>query len=149
VAGPPTAVPDLGAWSISRSGKPEGTRMTSTRRQTDAPSRLGSEADARLDAERALAIDALRLGRLLRDPDRWPAHWREPAFGIEVERYRRHMAPIRTHQSLATVYGWDVFGLPMRRVDRAEGSPIRVAFALRWLELREDATGPSWPALVR
>jgi hypothetical protein len=102
-----------------------------------------------LDVERALVIDALRLGRLLRDPARWPAHWSQPTFGAEVERFRRHIASFTTQEALAAAYDADVYQHLRASADHADGSPIRVAYALRWLELQEDSTGPSWPAMVR
>jgi hypothetical protein len=112
--------------------------MSIARRATDV-------ADG-LEVARALAIDALRLGRVLRDRSRWPATWAEPSFGAEVERYRREMAGIRTRERLTASYGRDVV-LPTRR-GLPPASPIRVAYALRWLELLDGVTGPSWPSLL-
>jgi hypothetical protein len=66
-----------------------------------------------------------------------------------VERFRRHVATFRNLRSLATAYGWDVFRLTRQHIERDHPSPIRVAYALRALEIQEDATGPSWPALIR
>jgi hypothetical protein len=98
---------------------------------------------------RALALDALRIARLLRDdPIRRPARWNEPAFGAEVELIRRHLAPVRTRRTLAASYGREAFHLTPTRADRADPSPARLAYALRWLELRDGATGPSWPTLL-
>ena len=105
--------------------------------------------DLVLESERALVIDALRLGRLLRDPARWPAIWSQPTFGAEVERFRRHIAWLRTPEALVAAYQADVREVARPSADQAEGSPIRVAYALRWIELQEGATGPSWPAMVR
>ena len=97
---------------------------------------------------RALALDALRVARLLRDPARRPARWTQPAFGAEVELIRRHLAPVRTRRILAASYGREAFHLAATDADRADPSPTRLAYALRWLELRDGATGPSWPALL-
>ena len=105
--------------------------------------------DPSVESERALVIDALRLGRLLRDPSRWPALWSHPAFGAEVERFRRHIAWLTTPEAVAAAYHADVRDIARPSADRAEGSPIRVAYALRWLELQDGSTGPSWPAMVR
>ncbi len=101
-----------------------------------------------LATERALSTDARRLGRLLRDPSLWPPRWSESAFGAEVERCRRHVADMTTQAALAAAYEYDILGLRRDDIDRAEDSPIRVAYALRWLELQEGSTGPSWPAMV-
>lgn len=97
---------------------------------------------------RALALDALRVARLLRDPARRPAHWTQPAFGAEVELIRRHLAPVRTRRLLAASYGREAFNLAPTRADVADPSAIRLAYALRWLELRDGATGPSWQCLL-
>ena len=97
---------------------------------------------------RALALDALRVTRLLHDPSRRPERWEQPGFGAEVEQIRRHLAPVRTRQSLAASYGREAFHLALTRSDQADPSPTRLAYALRWLELRDGATGPSWQALL-
>jgi hypothetical protein len=108
-----------------------------------------STTHAALEHERALAVDALRLGRLLREPSVWPPRWSEPAFGTEVERCRRHVADLTTQEALASAYEHDVYELLIGARGDADVSPIRVAYALRWLELQEDAIGPAWPAMVR
>ncbi len=106
------------------------------------------EAETGLDASLALGVDALRIARVLRHPGRWPARWSEPAFGIEVERIRRPLARIRSREALEASYGREVFAIAEPRSHPAEGSPVRVAYALRWIELQDGVTGPSWPALV-
>ena len=110
--------------------------------------RTPTRTEAGLDATRALALDALRLARLLPDSSRWPARWRQPAFGRDVEGVRRRLARIRSQRTLATSYRREVFDLLRPGSDRAEGSAIRVAYALRWLEMEDGATGPSWPAMT-
>ena len=114
--------------------------MRSVRRATDA--------DDALDVTRALALDALRVGRVLRDRSKWPASWSQPAFGIEVERHRRALSRTRTREELAAGYAHDVFDPAEAAIYPSQASAIRVAYALRWLELFDDATAPSWPALV-
>jgi hypothetical protein len=97
---------------------------------------------------RALALDALRVTRRLRDPARRPARWAQPSFGAEVELVRRHLAPVRSRQALAASYGREAFHLVVSRVERDDPNPIRLAYALRWMELRDGVTGPSWPTLL-
>ena len=97
---------------------------------------------------RALALDALRIARLLRDPARRPERWAQPAFAAEVELIRRHLAPVRTRRTLAASYGREAFHLAPTQADGADPSPTRLAYALRWLELRDGATGPSWQSLL-
>lgn len=97
---------------------------------------------------RALALDALRVSRALRDPAKRPERWAQPAFGAEVELVRRHLAPVRSRQTLAASYGREAFHLVLSRAEREDPSPIRLAYALRWMELRDGATGPSWQSLL-
>ena len=112
-----------------------------------SPVRQSLPATVRASA-RALALDALRIARLLRDPARRPARWNQPGFGAEVELIRRHLAPVRTRRTLAASYGREAFHQSMTPADRADPSPARLAYALRWLELRDGATGPSWQMLL-
>ena len=105
--------------------------------------------DPVVESERALVIEALRVGRVLRDPASWPPMWSQPSFGAEVERFRRHMAALTTPEALVAAYQADVWVTAGTPKGHAEGSPIRVAYALRWLEIQEGATGPAWPAMVR
>ena len=97
---------------------------------------------------RELALDALRVIRALRDPARRPERWAQPSFGAEVELVRRHLAPVRSRQTLAASYGREAFHLGLSRAERDDPSPIRLAYALRWMELRDGATGPSWQSLL-
>src|SRR5918999_602519 len=89
-----------------------------------------TEAEAGLEAGLALGVDALRIGRLLRDPAQWPACWREPQFGREVERSRRELARIRSAKALAAMYAGEPFHLARSRPDVAVGDPTRLAYAL-------------------
>ncbi len=97
---------------------------------------------------RALALDALRVIRALREPSRRPARWAQPSFGAEVELVRRHLAPVRSRRTLAASYGREAFHLALTRAERDDPDPTRLAYALRWMELRDGATGPSWPTLL-
>jgi hypothetical protein len=91
---------------------------------------------------RALALDALLLIGLLRDPARRPARWQPASFGAEVERIRRHLAPVRSRQTLAASYGREAFHFAPARQDRADPTAVRLAYALRWLELRDGVAAP-------
>jgi hypothetical protein len=97
---------------------------------------------------RALALDALRISRALRDPARRPARWAHPGFSAEVELIRRHLAPVRTRKSLAASFGREAFHVLPVPAERDDPSPIRLAYALRWMELGDGATGPSWTSLL-
>jgi hypothetical protein len=89
-----------------------------------------------LTPARALALDALRLLRRLGDPSRYPDAWATDAFGRDVASVRRHLAPLHSRAALAGSYGREAFqhavATPLGADDRAA---VRVAYALRWLEL--------------
>ena len=97
---------------------------------------------------RALALDAMRINRALRDPKRRPARWSQPSFGAEVELVRRHLAPVRSRRSLAASFGREAFHIAPTAAERDDPNPIRLAYALRWLELGNGAAGPSWQTLL-
>jgi hypothetical protein len=97
---------------------------------------------------RALALDAMRVSRALRDPTRRPARWAQPSFGAEVELVRRHLAPVQSRRSLAASFGREAFHIVPTAAERDDPNPIRLAYALRWLELGKGAAGPSWATLL-
>ena len=133
--------------SVPRSGS-AGIGMPTMRHEELLPS-LTLPAPAPVPAPaRALALDALRITRALHDPARRPARWTQPSFGQEVELVRRHLAPVRTRQSLAASFGREAFHIVPSATELDDPSPIRLAYALRWMELRDGATGPPWTSLV-
>jgi hypothetical protein len=97
---------------------------------------------------RALALDALRLLRRLRDPARRPERWSQPAFTREIQLVRAHLAPLRTRKALAASYGREAFHLSMDAANRDDPGPVRLAYALRWLELGTGDVGHIWPAVA-
>ena len=89
------------------------------------------------------------LGRF-EDPARYPPAWLEPRFVREVGLVRSHLAPIRSRVGLAASFSREAF---QRVDDRDEqgATPdapgaVAVAYALRWLELRDGLSRPPWPA---
>ena len=97
---------------------------------------------------RALALDALRLLRRLRDPARRPDRWSEPTFTREIELVRAHLAPLRTRKALAASYGREAFHLTLDDAARDDPGADRVAYAVRWLELGHAPSGSIWPATI-
>jgi len=93
---------------------------------------------------RALALDALRLLRRLRDPARRSDRWSQASFRREIELVRAHLAPLRTRKALAASYGREAFHLSMD-AGRDDPGAVRLAYALRWLELGDGDVGPVWP----
>ena len=95
-----------------------------------------------------LAAVALRLRRQLADPASLPAAWSERAFVREVARVRAHLAPIRSRAGLGASFSREAFhAVPADEIGEAAGA-VRVAYALRWLELGSGRAWPSWPPTV-
>jgi hypothetical protein len=135
-----TAVPRSGhATIVGRSSPPDGLLPSG-----------GSFAPAPAPApHRALALDALRLRRGLRDPFRRPEPWREASFAREVELIRCHLAPLRNRRSLTASFRREAFqGLEFEPPAGLPLGPIRAAYAIRWLELGGGARLPSWTSLL-
>ena len=103
-----------------------------------------------LAPHRALALDALRILRNLRDHPRDAGPWGEPAFAREVDLVRRHLAPIRSRRGLAASFGREAFNRPAveRTPDPLVFGPVRIAYAVRWLELGDGVPRPEWTSLV-
>jgi hypothetical protein len=97
---------------------------------------------------RALALDALRLLRRLRDPARRPDRWSELSFTREIELVRAHLAPLRTRKALAASYGREAFHLTLDDTARDDPGAVRLAYALRWLELGHAPPASIWPATI-
>lgn len=94
---------------------------------------------------RALALDAPRLLRRLGDPDRRPGRWSQPTFRREIELVRAHLAPLRTRKALAASYGREAFHLSINAATRDDPGAVRLAYALRWLELGAGDIRSTWP----
>ena len=97
-------------------------------------------------AEEALALDALRLLRLIEGIAGRPARWTAAGFRREVDLVRAHLRPIRTRAALAASFGREAFhGQAPPGSDRALGaSAVRVAYAIRWLEIEDGVDRPGW-----
>ncbi len=94
---------------------------------------------------RALALDALRLLRRLRDPARRSDRWAQPTFRREIELVRAHLAPLRSRKALAASYGREAFHLVIDDAALDDPGAVRLAYALRWLELGDGDIDPIWP----
>ena len=103
-----------------------------------------------LAPHRALALDALRILRRLRDHPRDAGPWGEPAFAREVDLVRGHLAPIRSRRGLAASFGGEALNRPAveRTPDPLVFGPVRIAYAVRWLELGDGVVRPGWTSLV-
>jgi hypothetical protein len=97
-------------------------------------------------AERALPLDALAVVlRLRRSP--LPPRWSAPAFVRSVDLVRTHLAPIRGRGALAQSFSREAFhGMSAPGLPDLDESPVRVAYAIRWLELGDGVARPAWRA---
>lgn len=105
----------------------------------------------KLAPDEALDLDAARLVRLLDLRTGLPSRWTAPAFCREVDLVRSHLRLIRSRPLLASSFGREAFhGQASPGSDRAlGGSAVRVAYALRWLELGDLLPRAAWRALVQ
>jgi hypothetical protein len=110
------------------------------------PSGVAPAAAPALAPHRALALDALRVLDMLQSLPRDAGPWGGPAFAREVEAVRGQLAPIRDRRGLAASFGREAFrAFPAAEVDPAVGlGPVRVAYAVRWLELGQGTRRPAW-----
>jgi len=100
--------------------------------------------------QRALASDALRLLRQVRDPARRPQRWHDQGLARDVELIRRHLAPLRTRRALAASFGREAFHVapPTAGPSAPDAGPVRLAYAIRWLELGDGTLCPPWATLL-
>jgi hypothetical protein len=96
--------------------------------------------------QRVLALDALRLMRDLRDPARRPDRWGDPAFARQTDLIRHHLEPLHSRRTLAASFGREAFQVAIEPGDPV--SPIRVAYAVRWLELGDGVGRSGWSVLI-
>ncbi len=97
--------------------------------------------------QRVLALDALRLLRDLRDPARRPDRWGDPAFARQTDLIRRHLEPLHSRRTLAASFGREAFQVAIEPGDPV--SSIRVAYAVRWLELGDGVDRPGWSGMIK
>ena len=109
--------------------------------------------------QRALAQDALRLLRRVDDPSRRPERWLDEDVARDIALIRRHLAPLRSRRALAASFSREAFHLgpdvPFgdrraegRRHAEPDPGPVRLAYAIRWLELGDGIDRPAWPRLL-
>jgi hypothetical protein len=129
--------------------RPTRERRIGIAPSTDLLPTDGALAPVRPSApSRALAVEALRLLRRFDDPSRVPAAWAEPRFVREIGLVRAHLAPMRSRATLAASFSREAFHTTAGTAGiDAEEPPgaVRVAYAIRWLELGDGRTRPTWP----
>jgi hypothetical protein len=99
---------------------------------------------------RTLALDALMVTRTLRDHPRDADPWGEPAFAREVDLIRGQLMPIRSRRGLARSFEREAFQSREFAGAREHATlrAVRVAYALRWLELGDGILRRGWTGLV-
>ncbi|HET7494383.1 MAG TPA: hypothetical protein VFJ80_02975 [Candidatus Limnocylindrales bacterium] len=100
------------------------------------PPGVGASADPGWVGGRILALEALRLRRTLRDTrgvvDQSPC----VPMPSDVLAVRAQLAPVSSRAALADSYRREAFHIASEfRCERPDPTPIRLAYALRWLEL--------------
>ena len=105
-------------------------------------------AAPRHEASRDLARIALDVVVRAVDPTSLPRRWSTLAFAREVAAVRAQLAPIRSRRSLAESFGREAAiaaTLTPPTIDPPQPpGAVRVAYAIRWLELGDDRVRPSW-----
>ncbi len=115
---------------------------------------LRSDAMAGAVPGSPLPTQAEMLSQLLARPESYPARWRAPGFGRQVDLVRAHLRPIRSHESLARSYAREHFHID--RIGTVPPSPegllrrsaTDVAYAHRWLELSGRRGEGPWITLL-
>ena len=73
--------------------------------------------------------------------------WAAATFVRQVAAIRRHLAPIGDSGLLVASFGREAFhGSLIGRLPAIATSPVRVAYAIRWIELVADVRLPEWSA---
>jgi hypothetical protein len=104
------------------------------------------------DPRHELARLALDLVLRTSEPLRLPERWTRTPFGREVDRTRAQLAPITTRTALAASFSREASVAATRSAPLTPADPpgpVRVAYALRWLELGDGRSRPDWPSIAR
>ena len=90
-----------------------------------------------------IALDALQVAGWMRSGSRGTRRAGD-RIGTQVEHIRAQLAPIRSRAGLEASFGREAFRSAAFGEDAVrdlEASPVRIAYALRWLELGEGTDG--------
>jgi hypothetical protein len=103
------------------------------------------------DPRHELARLALDLVLRTSEPLSLPPRWTTVPFGREVDRTRAQLVPIRSRAALATSFSREASVAVTRFAEPAPlmpPGPVRVAYAIRWLELGDDRPRPAWASIA-
>jgi hypothetical protein len=113
------------------------------------PDESGSVSDVQ-DPRHELARLALDLVVRTAEPVELSPRWTTHPFGREVDRTRGQLAPIRSRAALLASFSREAaIAVTPGVVDAGQASgPVRVAYAIRWLELGDGRPRPDWASFV-
>jgi hypothetical protein len=102
------------------------------------------------DLRHELARLALDLVVRTAEPADLPARWTTYPFGQEVDRTRAQLAPIRSRTALLASFSREASIGATRGIVEAglPAGPVRIAYAIRWLELGDGRRRPAWASFV-
>ena len=102
------------------------------------------------DPRHELARLALDLVVRTAEPVDVPARWTTYPFGQEVDRTRGQLAPIRSRSALLASFSREASIAATRGVSDSglPAGPVRVAYAIRWLELGDGRARPAWASFL-
>jgi len=93
----------------------------------------------------ALLVADARTLLLAADDDAVSDRWQDERFAGQVEAVRRHLAPIDDPELIAASFTREAFHGPrLARVPAVAASPVRVAYAIRWIELQVGLALPGF-----
>ena len=114
---------------------------------------IGS-ALAPVDPRQELARLALEVVVRTSEPVDLPPRWCLTSFARELDRTRAQLAPIQSRSALAGSFAREASVVVTASaaggssVEEPAPGPVRVAYAIRWLELGDGRPRPSWNAFV-
>jgi hypothetical protein len=116
----------------------------------DAAATAIGEPATEPDERHELARLALDLVVRTADPIDAPQRWTTPAFGAEVDRTRAQLAPVRSRDALIASFRREASIRATRGQppDGRPAGPVRVAYAIRWLELGDGRGRPVWASIL-
>lgn len=71
--------------------------------------------------------------------------WRRPAFARRVAAVRRQLEPLTAERLVAEAFGREAMHV---RPQAAQPGPVRIAYAIRLLEVQTGGALPDWTSLV-
>ena len=112
---------------------------------------VGLEAEPETeDSRHELARLALDLVVRTAEPVDLPVRWTRYPFIQEVERTRAQLGPIRSRATLLASFAREAsIAVTRGSVETGQpAGPVRVAYAIRWLELGDGRARPPWASFV-